>query len=58
VHETDCRVFFYRKDPAGAAAHLELPRHGEPAREQRVVAFHNAGRWEATVFDHLAMFWA
>ena len=29
------------------------------AREQKMSGYlYNAGRWEATVFDHLAMFWA
>jgi len=61
-HETDCRVLYYRKDlvpraPRSWAELLEIaPRI---SREQNIAGYlYNAGRWEATVFDHLAMFWA
>jgi multiple sugar transport system substrate-binding protein len=61
-HETDCRVLFYRKDlvPTPPRTWDELlavaPR---VARERRISGYlYNGGRWEATVFDHLAMFWA
>ncbi len=61
-HETDCRVLFYRKDlvpsPPRTWAEL-LDTASRVAREHRVSGYlYNAGRWEATVFDHLAMFWA
>src|SRR5207248_10968777 len=61
-HETDCRVLFYRKDlvptpPATWAALLDVA--SRVSRERHVSGYlYNAGRWEATVFDHLAMFWA
>ena len=61
-HETDCRVLFYRKDlvPVPPRTWDELlDTASRVAREQRVSGYlFNAGRWEATVFDHLAMFWA
>jgi len=61
-HETDCRVLFYRKDlvpsPPGTWDEL-LDAASQIAREQKIAGYlYNAGRWEATVFDHLAMFWA
>ena len=61
-HETDCRVLFYRKDlvpsPPGTWEEL-LDEASRIAREQKIAGYlYNAGRWEATVFDHLAMFWA
>jgi multiple sugar transport system substrate-binding protein len=61
-HETDCRVLFYRRDLVPAAPRtwdelLEVA--SRVGREQHVSGYlYNAGRWEATVFDHLAMFWA
>jgi multiple sugar transport system substrate-binding protein len=61
-HETDCRVLFYRKDlvpvpPATWDALLDVA--SRVARERHIAGYvYNAGRWEATVFDHLAMFWA
>ena len=61
-HETDCRVLFYRKDlvptpPATWDALLDVA--SRISREHHVSGYlYNAGRWEATVFDHLAMFWA
>jgi multiple sugar transport system substrate-binding protein len=61
-HETDCRALFYRKDlvptpPRTWDALLETA--SRVAREHQVSGYlYNAGRWEATVFDHLAMFWA
>jgi multiple sugar transport system substrate-binding protein len=61
-HETDCRVLFYRKDlvPTPPRTWDELlDTASRVAREQGVSGYlYNAGRWEATVFDHLAMFWA
>jgi multiple sugar transport system substrate-binding protein len=61
-HETDCRVLFYRKDlvPAPPRTWDELlDTASRVARQQRISGYlYNAGRWEATVFDHLAMFWA
>ena len=61
-HETDCRVLFYRKDlvPVAPRTWSELlDTASRIAREQKMSGYlYNAGRWEATVFDHLAMFWA
>lgn len=61
-HETDCRVLFYRRDlvPAPPRTWEELlDTASRVARERRMSGYlYNAGRWEATVFDHLAMFWA
>ena len=61
-HETDCRVLFYRKDlvPVPPRTWDELlDTASRVAREQKMSGYlYNAGRWEATVFDHLAMFWA
>src|SRR4051812_15950512 len=61
-HETDCRVLFYRKDlvpvPPRTWAEL-LDVASRVAREQKMSGYlYNAGRWEGTVFDYLAMFWA
>ena len=61
-HETDCRVLFYRKDlvpvPPGTWAEL-LDTASRVTRDRHISGYlYNAGRWEATVFDHLAMFWA
>ena len=61
-HETDCRALFYRKDlvpvPPRTWAEL-LDTASRVAREQKMSGYlYNAGRWEGTVFDHLAMFWA
>ena len=60
-HETDCRVLFYRKDlvPVPPRTWEDLlaiaPR---VAREHGINGYlYNGGRWEGTVFDHLAMFW-
>jgi len=61
-HETDCRVLFYRRDlipspPRTWDALLDAA--SRVARERHMAGYlYNAGRWEATVFDHLAMFWA
>lgn len=61
-HETDCRALFYRRDliPTPPRTWDELL-----AIAPRIAKAHgmngylyNAGRWEATVFDHLPMFWA
>jgi multiple sugar transport system substrate-binding protein len=61
-HETDCRVLFYRTDlvPTAPRTWEELLDIASTlARERRMAGYlYNAGRWEATVFDHLAMFWA
>ena len=61
-HETDCRVLFYRKDlvpvPPRTWDQL-LDIASRIARERKMSGYlYNAGRWEGTVFDHLAMFWA
>src|SRR4029453_8832042 len=60
--ETDCRVLFYRKDlvPTPPRTWDELlSTASRVSRERHVSGYlYNAGRWEATVFDHLAMFWA
>ena len=61
-HETDCRALFYRKDlvPNPPATWDELIEIGSRVSRERGIAGYlfNAGRWEATVFDHLPMFWA
>ena len=60
-HETDCRALFYRKDlvPVPPRTWTELlDIASRVAREQKMSGYlYNAGRWEGTVFDHLAMFW-
>lgn len=60
-HETDCRVLFYRKDlvPTPPRTWEELLRIAPRiARERGISGYlYNGGRWEGTVFDHLAMFW-
>ena len=57
-HGTDCRVLFYRKDlvPAPPRTWDELlDTASRVARETQIAGYlYNAGRWEATVFDHLA----
>ena len=61
-HETDCRLLYYRKDLVAQAPRswtdlLEVA--SRISREKKIAGYlYNAGRWEATVFDHLAMFWA
>jgi multiple sugar transport system substrate-binding protein len=61
-HETDCRALFYRQDlvatpPATWDQLLETA--SRISRERGIAGYlYNAGRWEATVFDHLPMFWA
>jgi multiple sugar transport system substrate-binding protein len=61
-HETDCRALFYRKDlvPIPPATWEEVLDVGSRITKERGIAGYlfNAGRWEATVFDHLPMFWA
>src|SRR5262245_49976300 len=61
-HETDCRVLFYRKDLVAtppATWDVLLDVASRVSREHHLSGYlYNAGRWEATVFDHLAMFWA
>lgn len=61
-HETDCRALFYRKDlvPTPPRTWDELIAAASAiARERRIAGYlYNGGRWEATVFDHLPMFWA
>jgi multiple sugar transport system substrate-binding protein len=61
-HETDCRALFYRKDlvpdPPQTWDAL-IATASRIARERKIAGYlYNAGRWEATVFDHLPMFWA
>jgi multiple sugar transport system permease protein len=55
-------VLFYRKDlvPVPPETWDELlDVASRVARERHIAGYvYNAGRWEATVFDHLAMFWA
>ena len=61
-HETDCRALFYRNDmvPVPPRTWDELIAVARQAASERGIAgyLYNAGRWEATVFDHLPMFWA
>jgi multiple sugar transport system substrate-binding protein len=61
-HETDCRVLFYRKDLVPTAPRTWdelLDTASRITRDRHVSGYlYNAGRWEATVFDHLAMLWA
>jgi multiple sugar transport system substrate-binding protein len=61
-HETDCRALYYRKDlvPQPPATWDELIDVAVRIARERGIAGYlfNAGRWEATVFDHLPMFWA
>ncbi len=61
-HGTDCRLLFYRKDlvPNPPATWDELlDVASRVAREKKIAGYlYNAGRWEGSVFDHLAMFWA
>ena len=61
-HETDCRALFYRKDlvPVPPRSWDELlDTASRVARDHRMSGYlYNGARWEATVFDHLAMFWA
>jgi multiple sugar transport system substrate-binding protein len=61
-HGTDCRLLYYRKDlvPAPPATWEELlDRASRITREKKIAGYlYNAGRWEGSVFDHLAMFWA
>ena len=61
-HETDCRALFYRKDlvPSAPRTWAELITTASGIAKARGISgyLYNAGRWEATVFDHLAMFWA
>lgn len=61
-HETDCRALFYRKDlvPVPPATWEEVLDVASRIAKERGIAGYlfNAGRWEATVFDHLPMFWA
>ncbi len=60
-HETDCRVLFYRKDlvPVPPRTWDELLQAASRVSKARGIAgyLYNAGRWEGTVFDNLAMFW-
>jgi multiple sugar transport system substrate-binding protein len=61
-HGTDCRVLFYRKDlvPQPPETWDELLATASRIANERGMSgyLYNAGRWEATVFDHLPMFWA
>ncbi len=60
-HETDCRALFYRKDlvPVPPRTWNELIDIASRIAKERGIAgyLYNGGRWEGTVFDHLAMFW-
>jgi len=61
-HGTDCRVLYYRTDlvptPPRSWDDL-LTVASRISREKHIAGYlYNAGRWEATVFDHLPMFWA
>jgi multiple sugar transport system substrate-binding protein len=61
-HGTDCRVLYYRTDlvPTPPKSWDELlAMASRISREKHIAGYlYNAGRWEATVFDHLPMFWA
>jgi len=61
-HGTDCRVLYYRTDlvPTPPRSWDELLAIASRiSREKHIAGYlYNAGRWEATVFDHLPMFWA
>ena len=61
-HGTDCRVLYYRTDlvPTPPRSWDELLAVASRiSREKHIAGYlYNAGRWEATVFDHLPMFWA
>ena len=61
-HGTDCRVLYYRTDlvPTPPRSWDELlATASRISREKHISGYlYNAGRWEATVFDHLPMFWA
>jgi multiple sugar transport system substrate-binding protein len=61
-HGTDCRLLYYRKDlvPTPPATWGELlDVAARIARERKIAGYlYNAGRWEGSVFDNLAMFWA
>ena len=61
-HGTDCRLLYYRKDlvPTPPTTWDELlDVASRLSREKRIAGYlYNAGRWEGSVFDHLAMFWA
>jgi multiple sugar transport system substrate-binding protein len=61
-HETDARGLFYRKDlvPSPPRTWNELLEVASRLSRERGIRGYlfNAGRWEATVFDHLPMFWA
>jgi len=61
-HGTDCRLLYYRKDlvPIPPATWDELlDVASRISREKKIAGYlYNAGRWEGSVFDHLAMFWA
>jgi multiple sugar transport system substrate-binding protein len=61
-HETDVRALYYRKDLVESPPRTwdELIAVASRIAKERGIAgyLYNAGRWEATVFDHLPMFWA
>jgi multiple sugar transport system substrate-binding protein len=61
-HGTDIRVLYYRTDlvPTPPRTWDELlATASRISREKHIAGYlYNAGRWEATVFDHLPMFWA
>ncbi len=60
-HGTDCRALFYRKDlvPVPPRTWEELIETAARISKEMGIAGYlfNAGRWEATVFDHLPMLW-
>ncbi|WP_101296754.1 extracellular solute-binding protein [Halegenticoccus soli] len=64
---TDCRALFYRQDLIDKYNDGEPPRTwdelvrvGTEIKEREGMAgyMYNGGKWEATTFDNLAMFWA
>ena len=61
-HETDVRALYYRKDLVATPPRTWdelIATASRIARERGIAGYlYNAGRWEATVFDHLPMFWA
>ncbi|WP_129112739.1 extracellular solute-binding protein [Halegenticoccus tardaugens] len=64
---TDCRALFYRQDLIDEYNDGEPPRTwdelirvGSDVKENEDMAgyMYNGGKWEATTFDNLAMYWA
>jgi len=60
--DTDLRALYYRKDlvPTPPRTWDELITVASKISKERGIAgyLYNGGRWEATVFDNIAMFWA